>query len=574
MNGERVFREAGPIETELEGTALLADPMLNKGTAFTEEERSAFALHGLLPPHIGTLEVQAARRLQALRQLGSDLDRYLFLRGLQDANETLFYALLTRNLDELLPLVYTPTVGEGCQRFSHYWHYPRGLFLSWTHRDRISEILSHPRYDNVEAIVVSDGERILGLGDQGADGMGIPIGKLALYTACAGLHPSTTLPILLDVGTDNAERLADPVYIGWRHERVRGQDYDDFVEGFVSAVQRRWPHVLLQWEDFARANAGRMLQRYRDRLCTFNDDIQGTAAVAAGTLLAAMKVTGQPITEQRIVIVGAGSAGCGIANLLLRVIVDAGLPEAEARRCFYAIDRDGLLLDGMLGILDFQRPFAQPAAAVSSWPIEHAGRIGLVDVVSNAEPTVLIGVSGQPGIFTEAAIRKMASAVARPVIFPLSNPTSRSEAAPQDLLDWTEGRALIGTGSPFPPVLRHGKPFIVDQTNNAYVFPGIGLGVLAVRAGRVTDGMFVAAAEVLAEISPAARDREANLLPPVAELRTVAAAIAKAVALRARAEGECGSFDDDALDGLIAHKMWEPVYRPYRRRSGGPDHDQ
>src|SRR5262249_2437333 len=323
-----------------EGTMLLTNPLLNKGTAFSEEERTLFALHGLLPPHIGTLEVQVARRLQALRKLGSDLDRYLFLRGLQDANETLFYALLTQNLEEMLPLVYTPTVGEGCQTFSHYWHYPRGLFLSWPHRDRIRDILAHPRFDRVEAIVVSDGERILGLGDQGAGGMGIPIGKLSLYTACAGLHPSTTLPILLDVGTDNAERLADPVYIGWRHERVRGSDYDDFVESFVSAVFERWAPRVAQGEDFARGNAGRLLQRYRDRICTFNDDIQGTAAVAAGTLLAAVKVTGRPITEQRIAIVGAGSAGCGIAALLLRVMVEAGLSEAEGRRHFYAVDRD------------------------------------------------------------------------------------------------------------------------------------------------------------------------------------------------------------------------------------------
>jgi malate dehydrogenase (oxaloacetate-decarboxylating) len=498
--------------------------------------------------------------------MASDLDRYLFLRGLQDANETLFYALLTRNLEEMLPLVYTPAVGEGCQTFSHYWHYPRGLFLSWPHRDRIREILAHPRFDQVEAIVVSDGERILGLGDQGAGGMGIPIGKLSLYTACAGLHPATTLPILLDVGTDNAERLADPVYIGWRRERVRGRDYDDFVGNFVSAIMERWPHVLLQWEDFARANAGRLLQRFRDRLCTFNDDIQGTAAVAAGTLLAAVKVTGQPVAEQRIAIVGAGSAGIGIAALLLRVMVDAGLSEAEARRRFYAVDRDGLLVEGMPGILDFQRPFMQPAAAVASWAREHLDKISLIDVVTNAKPTVLIGVSGQPGVFGEAVIRRMAATVARPVIFPLSNPTSRSEATPEDLMAWTEGRAVIGTGSPFPPVQRNGRPFMVDQTNNAYVFPGVGLGVLAVKARRVTDGMFVAAARVLAEVSPAARDPQAQLLPPVSELRGVAIAVAQAVARQGRAEGQCDPFDDEALDGLIARKMWEPVYRAYHRR--------
>jgi malate dehydrogenase (oxaloacetate-decarboxylating) len=565
MTDEGATAQTDLIETELEGTALLTNPMLNKGTAFTDEERTAFALHGLLPPHIGTLEVQSARRLQAVRKLAGDLDRYVFLRGLQDANETLFYAVLTQNLEEMLPLVYTPTVGEGCQTFSHYWHYPRGLFLSWPQRGRIKEILAHPRFDKVEAIVVSDGERILGLGDQGADGMGIPIGKLSLYTACAGLHPSTTLPILLDVGTDNKERLADPVYIGWRHERVRGQDYDEFVETFVNAVQERWPHALLQWEDFARANAGRMLQRYRDRLCTFNDDIQGTAAVAAGTLLAAVKVTGQPIRDQRIAIVGAGSAGIGIANLLLRVMIDAGLPEAEARRRFYAIDRDGLLVEGMPSVLDFQRPFAQSPAAVANWPPARGDTIGLADVVASAKPTVLIGVSGQPGIFHEDIIRRMAAAVARPIIFPLSNPTSRSEATPQNLTAWTEGRAVIGTGSPFPPVLRDGRSFAVDQTNNAYVFPGIGLGVLAARARRVTDGMFVAAAKVLANVSPAARDAQAPLLPPVAQLREVAFSVAKAVAREARAEGQCEPFEDEELDGLIARKMWNPVYRPYRR---------
>src|SRR5271165_4446370 len=337
MTSEASSAQAHIVETELEGTALLTNPMLNKGTAFTDEERTAFALHGLLPPHVGTLEVQSARRLQAMRRLARDLDRYVFLRGLQDANETLFYAVLTQNLEEMLPLVYTPTVGEGCQTFSHYWHYPRGLFLSWPQRDRIKEILAHPRFDKVEAIVVSDGERILGLGDQGADGMGIPIGKLSLYTACAGLHPSTTLPVLLDVGTNNKERLADPLYIGWRHERVTGAEYDDFIETFVVAVAERWPNVLLQWEDFAGSNAGRLLARYRDRLCTFNDDIQGTAAVATGTLLSAINVTGVKLTEQRIAFMGAGSAGCGIAALLLQAMIDAGASEAEARRRFFAV---------------------------------------------------------------------------------------------------------------------------------------------------------------------------------------------------------------------------------------------
>src|SRR5712691_743337 len=556
----------GAIEVDLTGSDLLANPLLNKGTAFTDRERDELGLHGFLPPHIGSLEDQISRRMDALHALQTDFERYVFLRGLQDANETLFYALVTRNLAETLPLVYTPTVGEGCQRFSRIWSKPRGLFLSWPQRNRITDILAHPRFDKIEAIVVSDGERILGLGDQGAGGMGIPIGKLALYTACAGLHPATTLPILLDTGTDNPERLADPLYIGWCHERIRGQHYDDFVDAFVGAVEARWPHVLLQWEDFARANAGRLLARYRDRLCTFNDDIQGTAAVAAGTLLAAVRVTGLPLREQRIVIAGAGSAGCGIGALILREMIDAGLREPEARARFFAVDRDGLLVQGMPSLLAFQEPFVQPVSAVVGWNLEHPDRIGLFDVVANAKPTVLIGVSGQPGIFTEKIVHTMAAGVARPVIFPLSNPVSRSEATPQDLETWSQGRAIIGTGSPFPPITRNGRSVTLDQTNNAYVFPGVGLGALAVGARRVSDRMFKAAAAALAGVSPARLDPTAHLLPAVADLRGVSVAVAQAVAKAARADGLCEPLADDAIAGRIAAKMWDPVYRPYRLR--------
>ncbi len=556
----------GAIEVDLTGSDLLANPLLNKGTAFTERERDELGLHGFLPPHIGSLEDQISRRMDALHALQTDFERYVFLRGLQDANETLFYALVTRNLTETLPLVYTPTVGEGCQRFSRIWSKPRGLFLSWPQRNRIGDIFAHPRFDQIEAIVVSDGERILGLGDQGAGGMGIPIGKLSLYTACAGLHPATTLPILLDTGTDNGERLVDPLYIGWRHERIRGQDYDDFVELFVAAVEARWPHVLLQFEDFARSNAARLLARYRDRLCMFNDDIQGTAAVAAGALLAAVRVTGLPLCEQRVVIAGAGSAGCGIGALILREMIDAGLPAPEARARFFAVDRDGLLVQGMPGLLDFQEPFAQARAAVAGWRLEHPDRIGLLDVVANAKPTVLIGVSGQHGIFTERIVRAMAAGVARPVIFPLSNPVSRSEATPQDLETWSQGRAIIGTGSPFPPITRNGRSVTLDQTNNAYVFPGVGLGALAVGARRVSDRMFKAAAAALAGVSPARLDPTAHLLPAVADLRGVSVAVAQAVAKAARADGLCEPLADDAIAGRIAAKMWDPVYRPYRLR--------
>jgi malate dehydrogenase (oxaloacetate-decarboxylating) len=557
-----------PIDVDVTGPDLLRDPLLNKGTAFTESERDELRLHGLLPPHVGSLEGQLMRRLEGFHAKSSDFERYMFVRGLQDLNETLFYALLGAHLEEIMPIVYTPTVGEGCERFSEIFTKPRGLFLSWPQRHRIEQILSDRRLDKTEVIVVSDGERILGLGDQGAGGMGIPIGKLSLYTACAGLHPETTLPILLDVGTDNEARLADPLYIGWRHHRVRGEEYDAFIEQFVSAVTRRWPHVLLQWEDFARQNAGRLLERYRDRLCTFNDDVQGTAAVAAGTLLAAIQATGGSMAEQRIVIFGAGTAGCGIARLLLHLMVDAGMTDAEARHHFYAVDQAGLLVEDMPEIQPFQRPFTQTRAAVASWVLEDPKRIDLYDIMKNAKPTTLIGVSGQAGAFTERVVRMMAQGVPRPVIFPLSNPTVRSEATPQDLMAWTEGRAIIGTGSPFPPVMRDGQLSKVDQTNNSYIFPGVGLGVLAVGARRVTDRMFEVAARTLAEASPAKKSGALwPLLPPVTELRMVAVLIARAVARCARDEGLCEPMDDAQIDGRIDVKMWVPSYRPYRRRA-------
>jgi malate dehydrogenase (oxaloacetate-decarboxylating) len=553
------------IETDLFGYELLNDSLLNKGTAFTDEERDAFDLHGLLPPHVATLDEQVARRMQAFRQLPSDLERYVFLRGLQDSVEVLFYALLLHDLAGMLPVVYTPAVGLGCQEFSHTFRKPRGLFLSFPHMGNIKRILANPRFDNVEAIVVTDGERILGLGDQGAGGMGIPIGKLSLYTACGGLHPATTLPIMLDVGTNNAQCLSDPVYVGWRHERVRGAAYDDFIEAFVSAVSERWPHVLLQWEDFARNNATRLLERYRDRLCTFNDDIQGTAVVTTGTLLSAVNVTGVPLTQQRIAVLGAGSAGIGVSSLLLNAMIADGLPEKEARSRFYLVDRDGLLVEGMPGILDFQRPFAQSRAALADWRLEQPDRIGLLDVARNAHPTVLIGVSGQPGAFPERVVRTVAEFTPQPIIFPLSNPTSRSEATPSDLLDWTEGRAVIGTGSPFPPVVKNGVERRIDQTNNSYVFPGIGLGAISVRARRISDGMLLAAARALAEASPSKRDSNANLLRPVTELRDVSYRLALALALQAQSEGLAEGTGREELKARIRLKMWTPTYRPYRR---------
>lgn len=553
------------IETSRVGYELLTDPLLNKGTAFTQAERDAFELNGLLPPNVGVLDEQVSRRLRALRDLPNDFERYVFLRELQDLNETLFYALLTRNLEELMPVVYTPTVGQGCQDFSRIFRKPRGLFLSPPHTDRLQSILANPRFDRTEAIVVTDGERILGLGDQGAGGMGIPIGKLALYTACGGLDPTTTLPIMLDVGTDNPERLADPLYVGWRHERLRGQDYDDFVEAFVGAVSQRWPHILLQWEDFAKANATRLLDRYRDRLCTFNDDIQGTAAVATGALLAAINVTGVALAEQRIVIMGAGSAGCGIANLLLQAMIDSGLDAAAAAKRFYLVDRDGLLVDGMNDIASFQRPFLQDRNVATQWKLETPDKISLLDVLRHAKATALIGVSGQAGAFSEAAVRAMTQHAPRPIIFPLSNPTSRAEATPEDLMAWTDGSAVIGTGSPFPPVVHNGQSRRVDQTNNSYIFPGVSLGAIAVRARRITNAMFMAAAKALADASPARTDPHANFLPPVTGLRDISFRIAVAVGQQALRDASCPAMPEGDVEAAVRAKIWTPVYHPYRR---------
>jgi len=554
------------VRTRLSGYDLLNNPRLNKGTAFTKEERDTFALHGLLPPHEGTLEQQLDRRKKALDNQPTSFGKYTFMRDLQDTNEILFYSLIAHNIEELLPIVYTPAVGEGCQRFSEIWRKPRGLFVSYPNKDRIEQMLSDTRYDDVRCIVVSDGERILGLGDQGAGGMGIPIGKMALYTALAGIHPEHCLPMLLDVGTDNEDRLNDPIYLGWQHKRVRGQEYDDFVEAFVSAVMRRWPHVLLQWEDFAGSNAARLLERYRDRLCTFNDDIQGTAAVATATILAAVTATGVPLREQKIVILGFGSAGIGIAELLLAAMKEAGLSDDEARKRFYAVDRFGLIVESGKDVRPEQRPFAQKRIDLGEWTLSSADEITLLDVIRNAKPTILIGVSAQPGAFSEEAVREMAKHTDRPVIFPLSNPTSRAEAAPEDLLKWTDGRALVGSGSPFDPVEINGKSIHITQTNNSYIFPGLALGILTSKAKRVSDAMIMVSARALAALSPTRNDKNADLLPPIADSRKVSLLVAEAVGKQAIAEGNAGVVDEMTFEQALHTYVWEPVYRPYERR--------
>ena len=548
----------------LEGFDLINSPRWNKGTAFTDLERDLFHLQGLLPPHVGSLDEQIERRMEALNDLPTAFHKYSFLRDLQDTNETLFYSLVVRNVEQMLPLVYTPTVGEGCQRFSEIWRKPRGLFLSYPNKDRIDQILSHPRYDDVKCIVVSDGERILGLGDQGAGGMGIPIGKMALYTALGGIHPEHCLPILLDVGTDNEHRLKSPLYIGWRHNRVRGEDYDAFVDTFVQSVKKRWPHVLLQWEDFAGSNAARFLARYRDQLCTFNDDIQGTAAITAVTVISAINITGVPLEQQKIVVVGFGSAGIGITNLLAQFMEDRGLSPEEARSRFYGVDRYGLVTEDMKDLRPEQRAYARKNQEVQGWA-QSNGEIGLLDVVRQVKPTVLIGVSGQAGAFTEPAVREMAKHTPRPVIFPLSNPTSRSEATPQDLMAWTEGRALIGTGTAFAPVNVGGKTIHIAQTNNSYIFPGLALGIVASRAKHVSDSMVKAAAQELVRHLPTLKDKQASLLPPLSDARRLGQLIGLAVGIQAIKDGQAQVSDEDSLNRELQANVWEPAYEPYVR---------
>lgn len=552
------------LEVELTGQSLLECPIFNKGNAFTIEEREEFGLMGLLPAHVDALEVQVTRAYEAYQAKDSDIERHIYLRALQDTNEVLFYRLLHDHLVEMMPIVYTPVVGDACEKFSEIYRRPRGLFVSYPEREEIDAILDRAPLRRVDAIVVTDGERILGLGDQGVGGMGIPIGKLSLYTACAGVSPEGTLPIILDVGTNNEERLKDPLYVGWRHERVRGDDYFDFVDTFVQAVKRRFPNVLLQFEDFAQQHASPLLDRYRDQLCTFNDDIQGTAAVTLGTLLAASKVAGRELREQTIVMFGAGSAGCGIAEQMVAAMVEEGLSDREARVRVLMIDRPGLLHDGMTDVRAFQEPLLQPRERVAGWSSSDSGEISLADVVEHAKPTVLIGVSGQPGAFTEDVVRKMARQTKRPAIFPLSNPTSRVEAKPSDLIAWTEGRGLIATGSPFEPVEYEGKRYPIAQCNNAYIFPAMGLGILGVGARRVSDGMFMAAAEALSCACPALTDDAGALLPHLETIRGVSSEIAYAVGARACSEGLAETCADEELREKIDTTRWEPEYVPLK----------
>jgi malate dehydrogenase (oxaloacetate-decarboxylating) len=560
------------IVTGQSGKDLMSDPVLNKGTAFTEEERTEFGLHGLLPPVVETLEQQSVRAYEAYKRKDDDLEKHIFLRSLQDTNETLFYDLLYRHIAEMAPIIYTPVVAQGCINFSHIYRRPRGIFLSYPLADKMDEIIEKNRpYRDVDVIVVTDGERVLGIGDQGAGGMGIPIGKLSLYTVIGGIDPKRTLPILLDVGTNNHERLHDPEYLGWRHERITGQPYWDFVDKFVSCIKRNLPNVLLQWEDFAKSHARPILDKYRDSLCTFNDDIQGTAAVALGAIYRALKITGKKFSDQQVVILGAGSAGTGIAEYILQAMVADGMEETKARRHFFLLDSRGLLQTTSTNLTEVQQRFAQPSELVSSWKAtkEEGHNIGLAEVIKNISATILIGVSSQPGQFTEPVVKEMASKVNKPIIFPLSNPYDRAEAVPEDLVRWTESRALIATGTGFPPVTFNGKTYRIAQCNNFYIFPAIGLAVSASGANRVTDRMMIAAASALGNFQDAKGNNYTNaelplLLPPIESMRDVAIHIAIKVALQAQQDGVAPEMNEQQVPEQVQKRFWIPEYQNYK----------
>jgi malate dehydrogenase (oxaloacetate-decarboxylating) len=551
--------------TELLGQALLDHPLLNKGSAFPESERREFGLLGLLPFHTSTVDEQLARTYENYLSKGTDLGRYIYLTALQDRNEALFYRLVQKHIAEMMPIIYTPTVGAGCQKYSHTFRRPRGLYISYPYRDEMTTLLDNSPVKDVAVIVVTDGERILGLGDLGVGGMGIPVGKLSLYTLCAGIDPATTLPILLDVGTDNEQLLADPLYLGWRHKRIRGAEYDEFIETFVTAVMAKFPGVLLQWEDFSKNNASRLLDRYRDRLCTFNDDIQGTGAVTLAGLLAAMKIKGEKLSEQRIVILGAGSSASGISDQIITAMLSEGVAFEEAKKALWLIDSQGLVHSERTNLEPFKQRYAQPIEQTSGWSTSTEGRFGLSEVVENVHPTVLIGSSAQAGAFTEGIVRKMREHVEQPIIFPLSNPTSKCEAAPADLLAWTGGRALVATGSPFSPVEHDGRTFRIGQCNNSFIFPGVGLGVIASGATRVTNEMFVAAARVLSEFSPALQDASAPLYPPLENVQQVSLAVAVAVAAMVEQADLSQPGVRAELTERIKGKMWSPHYVALRR---------
>ncbi|WP_420804062.1 NAD-dependent malic enzyme [Rahnella bonaserana] len=555
-----------PLYTHYTGSLLLENPLLNKGSAFSREERLALNLNGLLPNQVESISEQTDRAYTQFSEFKRDISKHVYLRNIQDTNETLFYSLINSHLEEMLPIIYTPTVGEACEHFSDIYRRARGLFISYPDRDHIDEMLQNFSKNDIQVIVVTDGERILGLGDQGIGGMGIPIGKLSLYTSCGGINPANTLPIMLDVGTNNVQRLDDPLYMGWRHPRITDCEYNEFMDIFIQAVKTRWPDVLLQFEDFAQTNAMPLLERYREELCCFNDDIQGTAAVTLGCLIAASHAAGTQLRDQRVTFLGAGSAGCGIAEKIVAQMIAEGATEDEARSQVFMVDRFGLLTDDMPNVLGFQRKLVTRKANITHWKVD-AQNISLQDVVHNSKPTILIGVSGQPGLFTEEIIREMHHNCHHPIIMPLSNPTSRAEARPQDVIAWTEGAALMATGSPFAPVYYQDRTYPIPQCNNAYIFPGLGLGILAAKARRVTDSMLLAASQTLASLSPLATTGKGSLLPAIADIQYVSKVIAAEVARVAVQEGVAPEMSPETLQNRLDTEFWKPEYRSYKHSS-------
>jgi malate dehydrogenase (oxaloacetate-decarboxylating) len=552
------------VETSLSRSRLQHAPSLNKGTAFTPEEREAFHITGRLPDAVENLDEQVARAYHQYQEKTTDIAKNVYLNNVHDINEVLFYKLVSEHLEEMLPIIYTPTVGEAVEKYSLELRRPRGLYFSFNNQDKMDEIFSDRVDPNTDLVLVTDGEGVLGIGDWGVGGMDISIGKLMVYTLCAGVNPNRFIPIQLDVGTDNEALLNDPMYLGWRHKRVRGAKYDAFIEKFVTSFKKNLPGAFLHWEDFGRDNARKNLQTYRDTVTSFNDDMQGTGATALAVVLSGIKAAKGEVPMQRVVILGAGTAGCGIADQVHAAMVNHGLSEEEAYQHFWLVDRNGLLVNDMDSLVDFQKPYACQREEVSTWDVKDPKNITLQEVVDNAHPTVLIGCSTVHGAFNEAVVKSMAAHCERPIILPLSNPTSLSEADPKDVIEWTDGKAFIATGSPFDPVIYKGKTHIIGQSNNAFVFPGLGLSVIATKAKKVSDGMLHAASECLSDHSPARKDPNASLLPSIADTWDLSRNIAMAVAVQARKEGLLGIPDDADLGAAIDAIRWRPKYYPYR----------
>lgn len=552
------------IETSLTGNDLLRTAKLNKGCAFSQEEREAFHLNGLLPPGIETLDQQVARMYMQFHEQHTNLGKNIYLNVLHDYNETLFYKLVSQYLEVMLPIIYTPTVGEAVQQFSLEHRKPKGLYISYEDRNRIEAILDNRVPPEVDLAVVTDGEAVLGIGDQGIGGINISIAKLMVYTLCGGINPHRVIPIQLDVGTNNPHLLNDPMYLGWRHERITGQEYDDFIDSFVQIITKKFPGIFLHWEDVGRDNARRILNRYRDQLCTFNGDMQGTGVVALSCVLAGVNASGIALKDHRIVIMGAGTAGVGIADQIHSALKQEGLSDKEAHSRLWLLDKTGLLTT-QSPLQPFQAPFAREKTEILDWQLSNPDYIGLYDVVKNVKPTILIGCSTIAGAFTEEIVKLMAAEVNRPIIMPLSNPTSLAEAKPEDLLTWTNGKAIIATGSPFPSVNYENHWYRIAQSNNAFAFPGIGLGCIAVKAKHVSDDMLWAATQALSNCSPAIQDKMSPLLPKLSEAKMVSFQVALAVAKQARAEGLAQVPDSVDLKQAIKATMWEPVYYPYRK---------